>query len=1100
MNPEEPVSPTLESKMALFKRLVKSPKITRVKRISSFAVIALVAVSSFYLAKRITQPVHVAEKSNAATLTSLRIMNVYYVPATSPWAGKLTDIFHLSSSVRTYVGFGSAFHGDLTKQMVSVDEVAPAYFRAIARPIATDDDPYNAKMKTYKEILNDTRDGKSICQIVQEQNLDQVWLWVDSTVDKAPGFEFKVINPTSNYGDALYNDVCANSKSFTLMGYDYSTPVANAVHSFSHYLEALLEPIQGRDLFVGRFEGLAYNGTINDRYISSPYPPYVMSEKCGNVHTPPNIALTSDNYYDGYIYNSPNSVLSSCEYWNPDGTGTKVAVNVDTWLSKKLPSTFADSTLPSPELSYLIWWMQNLNHESSGNVFNGKKIPSWWSFVSNTDNVINTYKSLNYWMSETLQSPVASTKTAFCTNESGTYSSCTYTPGSSTLGASTENKNVLAATTYGDMALVTVSYGNASATVSSVTFCGDAMTRVGTGPFSGAGTKNEMWYKLTPQSGVCPVTVKFSVDPGQRVVSTTIFNNIDQVVPVTGFTTGGLASGFTANPGAITATLTGPKDSLMICGYAHYSEQSNPPSGNFATANPGTTQLWTFKQSKYASGAPVNTWAGLGAGVQRLTANQSTTLSWKTVKSQPNSYTCANFNVKPFASTTTTPTTTVDIKAQAGDGPVTIPYNSSLTISWSTTLATSCTASGAWTGAKGINGSQVIAGVVTSGTYTITCNGKSDSVSVVVTPPTVNLKIGTSDGPFTVPYNGSFTLSWTAPGATACTASGSWTGAKLASGSLLITAVTTNRTYTLTCNGGTDSISVVVTQPTVDLKVGTSDGPVNVAYNGSFTLSWTTKLATACTASGSWTGAKLVNGSLVVNNVIANKTYTLTCNGVTDTISIVSLPPVVTVDLKASYSDGPVNLLWGDSVWLTWYTANATSCTASNGWTGTKAANGTEYFYPLTTTKTYTITCGGKTDSVTINVAPLPAPTESGNITYKLITPTTLPTTFTRGQVVTLVYRITEPDGTPGTPDEGFGVQTYVDNTVQSVVGVNGEYDATTGNWTSKLTMPSIAGTYTYYSSAYCGRWKSGRYSCGYKYTTFQRQQLPNPSVSIIVK
>ncbi len=66
MNPEEPVSPTLESKMALFKRLVKNPKITRVKRISSFAVIALVAVSSFYLAKRITQPVHDAQQSRAA--------------------------------------------------------------------------------------------------------------------------------------------------------------------------------------------------------------------------------------------------------------------------------------------------------------------------------------------------------------------------------------------------------------------------------------------------------------------------------------------------------------------------------------------------------------------------------------------------------------------------------------------------------------------------------------------------------------------------------------------------------------------------------------------------------------------------------------------------------------------------------------------------------------------------------------------------------------------------------------------------------------------------------------------------------------------------
>jgi hypothetical protein len=362
------------------------------------------------------------------------------------------------------------------------------------------------------------------------------------------------------------------------------------------------------------------------------------------------------------------------------------------------------------------------------------------------------------------------------------------------------------------------------------------------------------------------------------------------------------------------------------------------------------------------------------------------------------------------------------------------------------------------------------------------------------------LKVAGSDGPVNVPYNGSFTLSWTTKLATACTATGSWTGAKLLNGSLLVTAVTGNKTYTLTCNGGTDSISVVVTQPTVDLKVGTSDGPVNVAYNGSFTLSWTTKLATACTASGAWTGAQLLNGSLVVNNVIANKTYTLTCNGVSDTISIVSLPPVVSVDLKANNSDGPINLLWGDSLGLTWTTTNATSCTASNGWTGTKAANGTEYLYSQTTTKTYTLTCGGKTDSVVVNVAPLPVPTVTGNITYKLVTPTTLPTTFTRGQVVTLVYKITEPDGTPGTPDEGFNVQTYVDNATQTVVGVNGVYSATTGYWTSTVTMPAVAGTYKYYSTGYCARWQSGRYSCGYKYTTMQQQQSPSPSVSIVVQ
>jgi hypothetical protein len=875
---------SLQSKMADFNRLSRKKDVNPRNQIVSLLVVALIAGSSFFLAKRVTQPVHVAEKSNAAAMNSVRIMNVYYIPVESPWVNKPQSLLDLKDSLKIYLAAGSQFHQDPTKQVVTFDEVVPAYTRLAKRTVVPDNDPYTEQLNNMKAILTDSSNGKNICDLVNEQNIDQVWLWADTDFDKAKQYEFTILNNSSNYGDRRMAEICGNRKSFVVMGFAMNSPIENAVHSFTHFLEILTKNLQGEDLFFGRYEGIKYNAQgEGPNFHSIAYPPYKLSESCGNIHTPPNIPLDpATNTYTAYDYANLTVVDNSCQNWRPDGTGVKTPISAKTWAQISIP---AAPTVIRVDQKYYIWWMQNFNHESSGLLFNGKKIPTWWDFVSETDKKISTYMSNNYWMNPELKAPVTSSETAFCTNESGTYSSCTYTPGSTTLGASTENNNVLAATTYGDMALVTVSYGSATSTVLSVTFCGDAMTRVGTGPFSGAGTKNEMWYKLTPQSGVCPVTVKFSADPGQRVVSTTIFNNIDQVVPVTGFTTGGLASGFTANPGAITATLTGAKDSLMICGYAHYSEQSNPPSGNFATANTGTTQLWTFKQAKYSSGAPVNTWAGLGAGVQRLNPNQSTTLSWKTVKSQPNSYTCANFNVKPFATTVTTPTTTVDVKAQASNGPVTLPYKSSLTISWSSTLATSCTASGAWTGTKGISGSQVIAGVVASGTYTLTCNGVSDSVSVVVIPPKVDLKIGTSDGPFTVPYNGSFTLSWTAPGATSCTASGAWTGTKLASGSLLVGAVTANKTYTLTCNGGTDSINVVVsfppTAPIVDIK---ADGLDRISGRGQFTtvLSWKTVGATSCKALGGWAGVKPINGSETVTIVVypakpVTKNFVLQC-------------------------------------------------------------------------------------------------------------------------------------------------------------------------------------------------------------------------------
>lgn len=46
---------------------------------------------------------------------------------------------------------------------------------------------------------------------------------------------------------------------------------------------------------------------------------------------------------------------------------------------------------------------------------------------------------------------------------------------------------------------------------------------------------------------------------------------------------------------------------------------------------------------------------------------------------------------------------------------------------------------------------------------------------------------------------GSVKLDWSVPGASACTASGSWTGTKAASGSQVLAGITTNASYTLSC-------------------------------------------------------------------------------------------------------------------------------------------------------------------------------------------------------------------------------------------------------------------------------------------------------------
>lgn len=67
-----------------------------------------------------------------------------------------------------------------------------------------------------------------------------------------------------------------------------------------------------------------------------------------------------------------------------------------------------------------------------------------------------------------------------------------------------------------------------------------------------------------------------------------------------------------------------------------------------------------------------------------------------------------------------------------------IPFGGSTTVNWSSTNATSCTASGTWTGSKALVGAQSLAPFATA-TYTLSCSGSGESVTksvtVTVLPP-----------------------------------------------------------------------------------------------------------------------------------------------------------------------------------------------------------------------------------------------------------------------------------------------------------------------------------------------------------------------------
>jgi hypothetical protein len=106
------------------------------------------------------------------------------------------------------------------------------------------------------------------------------------------------------------------------------------------------------------------------------------------------------------------------------------------------------------------------------------------------------------------------------------------------------------------------------------------------------------------------------------------------------------------------------------------------------------------------------------------------------------------------------PLPTVSLSAN----PTSVAYNGSSTLNWSTTNATSCTAGGAWSGTKPINGSQSVGPLTQDSTFSLSCTGPGGTTTRPVTvtvsgtppppPPSGSLVPGQ---PFTVtPVTGSF--------------------------------------------------------------------------------------------------------------------------------------------------------------------------------------------------------------------------------------------------------------------------------------------------------------------------------------------------------
>jgi hypothetical protein len=149
----------------------------------------------------------------------------------------------------------------------------------------------------------------------------------------------------------------------------------------------------------------------------------------------------------------------------------------------------------------------------------------------------------------------------------------------------------------------------------------------------------------------------------------------------------------------------------------------------------------------------------------------------------------------------------------------------------------------------------------------------------------------------------------------------------------------------------------------------------------SATLQWTSNNTRFCSASGDWGGKLPVSGSYTTQTLSAgsNYSYGLKCSarggGVEQSISLV----VVAADEPAGEGaespeeiPAPVLQLFaatdkvtsGSTLGISWSADNASTCTASGGWMGTKPTAGTETIGPIHSSSNYSLTCEGAGGSV----------------------------------------------------------------------------------------------------------------------------------------
>ncbi|GEM_PF-5218346 len=215
----------------------------------------------------------------------------------------------------------------------------------------------------YSQVLN----RESICNYVDKQNVQEVWLFAYQGPNKADGAPFlniaesKMAGPFGDISNSSgYNDMPLCGKTYRVYTFNYGRGTAEALESWGHQIEAELDAVN-KNLFRSIFQGPNYPQALRSL------------GRCGSVHNPPN----ARNEYDRA---NTISQESDCLDWKPDSIGALSQISCQNW--------------GCDPLNYQVWNWQNLPGANNTKTYLAKQLRNWWDVHGDFDNLMANSKRL----------------------------------------------------------------------------------------------------------------------------------------------------------------------------------------------------------------------------------------------------------------------------------------------------------------------------------------------------------------------------------------------------------------------------------------------------------------------------------------------------------------------------------------------------------------------------------------------------------------------------------------------------------------------------------------------------------------------------------